>query len=152
MTKIISRSEHQHRRLFTFACGAVVSSETLYTAAAWGASRNAIQAFYSLAVRDALSLRSLRSLRIVYNATNTHTSYSHTQYAMCTLEFRGDPIQVMGCKNPRTRVRINMCRHTHTFVCTHNTPHFHFSEQTSDRLFHVPCTENEKSTNLKETE
>ena len=54
--------EHQHRRLFIFACGAIVSPKTLYTAAARGASRNAIHAFYSVAVRDGLSLRSLRSL------------------------------------------------------------------------------------------
>ena len=51
--------EHRHRRLFTFACGAIVSPNTWHIAAAWGASRNAIQAFYSVAVRDALSLRSL---------------------------------------------------------------------------------------------
>ena len=54
--------EHQLRRLFTFACGAIVSPKTLYTAAARGASRNAIHAFYSVAVRAALSLRSLLSL------------------------------------------------------------------------------------------
>ena len=120
---MISRSEHQHRRLLTFACGAVVSSDTLYTAAAWGASRNAIHTFYSVAVRDALSLCSLRSLLIVYNATNAHASYSRTQYATCTLEFRGDPMQAMGCTNPRTHVRINTSTHTHThtFACTHHT-------------------------------
>ena len=56
--------EHRHRRLFTFACGAIVSPNTLYIADAWGASRNAIHVFYSVAVWDALSLRSLRSFRL----------------------------------------------------------------------------------------
>ena len=58
--------KHQHRRLFTFACGAIVSPNTLYISAAWGASRNAIHAFYSVAVRNALSLRSVLSLPWTY--------------------------------------------------------------------------------------
>ena len=36
-----------NRLLFTFACGAIVSRNVLYAAVAWGASRNAIHAFYS---------------------------------------------------------------------------------------------------------
>ena len=39
----------------------IVFPDTLYTAVAWGASRKAIHAFYRVAVRDSLSLRSLRS-------------------------------------------------------------------------------------------
>ena len=50
--------EHQHRRLFTFASGAIVSPNTLYIAAAWGVSGNVMHAFCSVAVRDALSLPS----------------------------------------------------------------------------------------------
>ena len=50
--------EHKHRRLFTFACCAIVSPNTWYTAAAWGDSRTAIHAVYSVVVRHALSLRS----------------------------------------------------------------------------------------------
>ena len=54
--------ELQPRRLFISAYGAIVSPDTLFIAAAWGASRNAVHAFYSVAVRYALSLRSLQSL------------------------------------------------------------------------------------------
>ena len=35
-------NEHQHRRLFKFECGAVVSPDTLCSATTWGTSRNAI--------------------------------------------------------------------------------------------------------------
>ena len=56
--------EHQHRCLFTFMCGAIVSPSTLFIAATWGASCNAINMFYSVAVRDALSLHSELSLYI----------------------------------------------------------------------------------------
>ena len=54
--------ELQHRRLFTFACGSIIPPDTFFIAAAWCALRDAIHSFYSVAVRDALSLRSLRSL------------------------------------------------------------------------------------------
>ena len=42
--------EHQHWRVLTVACSAVVSPDTLCTAATWGASRNVRHAFYSVAV------------------------------------------------------------------------------------------------------
>ena len=56
--------EHQHRCLFTFMCGAIVYPNTLFIAATWGTSRNAIHMFYSVVVRDALSLHSVLSLYI----------------------------------------------------------------------------------------
>ena len=63
--KINQSDEHQNRHLFIFACGAIVSPYTLFIAAAWGASRNGIHAFYSVAVRVALSSRSVVSLIMV---------------------------------------------------------------------------------------
>ena len=57
--------EHQHRRLFTFTCGATVSPNTLFTAATWGALFNVIHVFYSVTVRDALFLHSILSLMVL---------------------------------------------------------------------------------------
>ena len=70
--KINQSDEHQNRHLFIFACGAIVSPYTLFIAAAWGASRNAIHTFYSVAVRDALSLRSVLSLFTLYLQVSLH--------------------------------------------------------------------------------
>ena len=58
--------EHKHRCVMQ-----IVSPNPMYTATTWGASCNAIHAFYSVDVRDSLSLRSLPSLLKVAEIT-TH--------------------------------------------------------------------------------
>ena len=45
--------ELRSQPLFTFACGAIVSHDNLFIAAAWGVSRDVIHTFYDIAVPNA---------------------------------------------------------------------------------------------------